>query len=186
MMRYQDESSTAFYPEGIDVINRLFDLISGSGEYFKHLFSVLPEFVRIWRPNFAREDWFWVAEFSVAGGGLVEIFFPWCQNRYGNLKLNKSSALRGSAVREEDAFEMFQRVVDIFWDRYFSRSYHNPKRKLPQEIFSRTLNDGRKVVPGWYVDVRAYFHPIGGDASASYSMAIDWFRQQGYEIVWRV
>ncbi|OGI28550.1 MAG: hypothetical protein A2288_03375 [Candidatus Moranbacteria bacterium RIFOXYA12_FULL_44_15] len=171
---------STFYPEDINILNRLYDAVGGSGAYFKQLFPTLPEFVRIWRP-ISKEDWFWVAEFRV-DGKMIEVFFPWCQNWHSEIRLDKSIVFCGEDGQKEHLV-IFQKIVDIFWEKYFSQSHHDPRRKLPGGIFSRTLNDGRRVVPVWYVDVRAYLNPVhGGDPVLSHVVARDWFEEQGYEV----
>jgi hypothetical protein len=168
-----------YYPDDINILNRLYDVVGACGSELECLFSPLPEFVKIWRPRDGR--WFWVAEFSVDEGRIVRVFFPWCQNRSGKIRLDESIVFYG--VQKEKIIVIFEKIVNIFWEKYFLRSYHNPGRKLPNnEIFSRTLSDGRKVVPAWYVDVRAYLNPIE-NGFFSHLAAKKWFEEQGYEII---
>lgn len=53
-------------------------------------------------------------------------------------------------------------------------------RNLPNEIHGLVLSDGRKVIPRFFVDVRAYLNPHDGPYS-SWEKAEQWFRHMGWE-----
>lgn len=178
---FEQGHGTSIYPENVDVLNRLYDVVGGNGFSLKYLLSKLPEFRKLKYPR--GYDWFWIAELSVKDG-TVDIFFPMCQDWHADLRLNRSIALFAEGVPEKQYLTIFQKVVDVFWDEYFLRSHHNPKRKLPDEIFSRILADGRKAVPMWYVDVRASLNPVAdGDMFLSHLVAKKWFEDQGYVVI---
>lgn len=177
-----EEYGTSIYPDGIDILNRLYDAVGGDGPYIEHLLRNIPGFARLWRPD--QGDWFWVAEFMAGEVFKVVILIPWCHDWEGNLKLDKSIALCAAGVPEKDYLNVLQKVIDCFWDKYFVFPRHDHERKLPGEILSRTLDDGRKAVPMWYVDVRASLNPVaGGDMFFSHLAARKWFEDQGYLVL---
>lgn len=46
-------------------------------------------------------------------------------------------------------------------------------------IYGKSLFDGRKVIPKFFVEVRAFIHPQG-DCLNSWRAAEEWFRDQGW------
>lgn len=57
-------------------------------------------------------------------------------------------------------------------------------RDIPSSIHGKKLADGRKVVPKFFVEVRANIHPVnGGDPFLSWLEAERWFNNQGWEIM---
>jgi len=57
-------------------------------------------------------------------------------------------------------------------------------RDIPSSIHGKKLADGRKVVPKFFVEVRANIHPVnGGDPFLSWLEAEKWFKDHGWEIM---
>ena len=178
-----ERCGVSFYPEGVNDLNRLYNIIGGNGSSLVGRFQSSPGFIRVWQPN--EGDWFWVVEFSVSNG-KASILFPWCQDwaKMDGVSLDKSIALCTNGASEKQLLDIFQNALDVFWDIYFAHPFHDRTQKLPERIFSRTLKDGRRAVPEWQVDVRANLNPVnGGDMFISHLAARRWFEDQGYVII---
>ena len=168
--------------KGIDDLTNVYDALrSFPHTFFSKLLQRIHEFKSIGKPLGTREDWFLVSEFSFDEGD-VAVFFPWKSNVGEKRSVSVRTEL---GVKEDHVRYTVKEVLDILWWEYFSRSHHDPRRVLPEKIFGRILKNGDKIVPRWYVDVRAYLYPVaGGDMMASHLAAKEYFNSRGWEVAW--
>lgn len=179
---FSTQYGDSIYPESIDILNRLYDVGGLNRPFIAHLIKDIPGFINVCGDD--QGDWFCVVKFLTKENQELGIFFPWCQNWDGDLRLNKSIALCAPNDARDQYLDILQKVTDCFWDQYFRRSCHNPRRRMPTEIFYRILEDGQKAVPWWYVDVRASMNPVaGGDPFLSHLDAKKWFEDQGLVVM---
>jgi hypothetical protein len=169
------EYGEAIYPKDIDVLNRLYDAIS------LHCLKKCQWFTQF-LTGLIKGKWYQIAELSINDGKML-IFFPWRQDWEGDIQLDQSIAVCVANISEEKYLAIFKNVLDIFWEEYFSKPSRR-SNKLPEKIFSRVLDNGKNAVPKWYVNVRAFLHPVpGGDPFLSHLAARKWFEDQGYCII---
>ena len=65
----------------------------------------------------------------------------------------------------------------FFYDRWWY------EKSIPADgVNGKILPDGRKVIPRFFVEVRAYLHPhSNGEPLSSWTIAEEWFRNLGWE-----
>ncbi len=172
--------SVSSHVKGMNELSDVYDALSGFPEaLFSKLLQRIHEFTCIGRLCGESKNCYLISEFTFLEGNIV-IFFPWKING-GEKRLVTVHTQAG--VKEDQIRYIVKEVLDILWWEYFSRSHHDPQRNLPEKIFGRILGNGEKIVPWWYVDVRAYLCPVlGGDMIASHVAAKEYFQSKGWNI----
>lgn len=168
---------------GCREINNVYGAIGFNGMLLQCLLEKIPEFKCIFRPFDTKLDWFWAAKFSFSNGNIT-VFFPWGSDR----KSGQSVVLRAqNEVTIDQVRYIIKEIIGIFWWEYFSHSHHNPRGKMPKDVFGRIMPDGRRLVPNWYIDPRANIHPVlnedgSVDMFLSHLEARRFFENAGWEI----
>lgn len=172
------------FPDRIDTVNKICNYLSFNGSVLENVGRHSDMYIVMDR---ARTNdgyhWFWGLYFKV-GSGEVAVLFPWgMRGLYSEIKLDRSIAVycKGD-VSLEKINAILEAIEGAFWTIYFkTKNCHGGK--IPSEIFGRITKEGKRIVPKWYVEVRAKLNPVNNDDPfLSWLEAEKWFQNQGWEI----
>lgn len=171
------QMSRGVYPcenSNFDVLNRLCYTTGYSTFWLRALFENIQGFNNVFQGIKTSDDYYWYCKaIFFRSSGRIAVLFPWSSKQ----GLDRSVAVFGNDF--ETCAEVVNDIVGIFWKEFFSRPYKGII--IPQEIFGREVN-GRRIVPKWYNEDRAFLHPIDNDPVKSWVAAEQWFAEQGWEV----
>lgn len=171
----------------IDVLNKLYSIIGTCGGSLEGVGKNIRGFKKISNAKTADNyQWFWAMHFEL-DNKKAAVLFPWAMD-WSNMNgsgLDRSILIFAENNDREFASFIARQLIDQFWGMYFyDKSLIRLRADtIPDSVFARKLDDGRKVIPRWYVETRAYLNPVsGGDPLQSWLAAENWFLEQGFEI----
>ncbi len=163
-----------FQPEEIDLLDKLKRMVARNLSSVKSLIRNMDGFEETspYSPTYS----YGMIKFSFGEDKIIFVI-PWGYkfDPHGKLTIYHSENAK------EKSIEVVKKMTDIYWDEYFRRKPYFDEKEIPTSILSRDLPDGKKLIPEWYVEVRAFIHSTGCQFT-SWLQAEKWFTDQGYVV----